>query len=512
MQRPDILRSPSKMLNIITTYKTQSLQNLGIMADAMGYYKAKARDYNAKLKAFKADSSEQNKAALAESKRLLNEAGRKLALAASSQIVAAAVFSSMGLLAAVFYHRMNPWRDDEDELTLGTIMAKLGMGTLETLAGSVPGGAELFQLIQSAVTHDTYYEVDHIALSAVTDILSGTQKLLANITKCFDNSLTTEEKTDKLTDSVCYLAKVTAEALGIPYNNLKKTVMGIWKHYEDIANGEFGSFKSDIELTDKERLFAAKIAGDTAEYNRLYGQYKAAGKSKGEIDAILAAQLKDTDKRIGELAYAFGHDVKRYEELVAELKGEGWDWDVISRAMNKYTAEMKTTLTKAAALRAEGDTTSGNYEQLMLKCMEYQQAGFEDSEMERAIDDYTADLEAAEQKTEDSFADSGYKSIYSKSQLYTAIKDADSSTAQKIYADLLKEKTESLEAQGYTAEEADKKAKSSLKSAITAEFKQYIHDEHISSGKDLNATGTLRTMLVKCFGYTYGEVNKWLNE
>lgn len=47
----------------------------------------------------------------------------------------------------------------------------------------------------------------------------------------------------------------------------------------------------------------------------------------------------------------------------------------------------------------------------MLKCMEYQQAGFENEEMEQAIDDYTADLEAAEQKTEDSFSDSSYKSI-----------------------------------------------------------------------------------------------------
>ena len=88
MQRAGIQRSDNEFVKTLTMFTTQRFQNYGILADAVGDYKAQKARYAA-------DQSAENKAEV-------QRAGQGLRRAAASQVVQTAVFALMKIGADFF--------------------------------------------------------------------------------------------------------------------------------------------------------------------------------------------------------------------------------------------------------------------------------------------------------------------------------------------------------------------------------------------------------------------------
>ena len=125
MQRPDYLRDPSKIKKVMFMFMTQRMQNGGILYDAACNLHAKNQN----------GTKEQKK-----------QARKEFAWAVSSQLVSAAVLSTMTFLARGLLHKVNPYRDDENELTTESVMSEWMNGVLGSLSGSFIGGNELYNL------------------------------------------------------------------------------------------------------------------------------------------------------------------------------------------------------------------------------------------------------------------------------------------------------------------------------------------------------------------------------
>lgn len=143
LHQADITRNPNALLKQIFMFKTQSLQNFGIMYDAIG-------EYTAKMKKYKADKNTQTKAEL-------RKATGNLFHAISSQIVAAAVFSGMTILAKTFYHKMDAFKDEDGNYDGIKVRDFFFSGMADTFAGCLLMGQEIYEEFSALTMGDKCY-------------------------------------------------------------------------------------------------------------------------------------------------------------------------------------------------------------------------------------------------------------------------------------------------------------------------------------------------------------------
>ena len=252
MQRPEILRSTNAVTKMFTMFMTQRLQNLNILYDASITYSKMRRDYKAGKNGVTFEDKKRAKA--------------KLARAVSSQLLQAAVIVGMGFLSKAILHKMNPFRDDDEDITGEKIGAWLLSEYINTLMGSVVAGSEIYEAGASILTGGTYYGISTNGIDTIKDFLSNTVKLLQEVKD--------GEKTGK------NFAKVTrslAEFAGIPLKNAESLVNMVRYHKEDIANGKFLSYEAGVKRTYNQNLhhsWAAYKAGNTSRAGEIMESMK----------------------------------------------------------------------------------------------------------------------------------------------------------------------------------------------------------------------------------------------
>lgn len=255
LQRPDILRNQNTFLKSIFMFKTQPMQNFGILYDATMNLRAKENNYK--------NASEKERQAL---KADVEQARKDFARAVSSQLVAGVVFSAMTLAANALLHRMDRYRDDDDEITIKSLAEMLMSDTLSCLSGALIGGSEIYNVIYSVITQEKYYGISSPTLEMVGDLFNDFVKLT--------NDIADEDK-----KGVAKFARTTSIAsdiltiCGIPINNAGKIVNGIKLHIEEFFDDESGYFNTGFESTKAvqyRKLFNYLAEGDTASYQKQY--------------------------------------------------------------------------------------------------------------------------------------------------------------------------------------------------------------------------------------------------
>ena len=309
LQRPDILRSPNEFLKQVFMFKTQPLQNLGIMIDATGNLKAKAN-------AYKADPSAENKAKV-------DKARKQFRRALTSQVAAAATFSAMTLAVNALLHNLNGYRDDDKELTLEAILKKYFKDVGGAMAGSLPLGTELYDRISSWVTGDKWYDLSVSSIDTINNIIKDIDKIYNA-----DSTTKTIEGTKKL-------IKDTSMLYGIPLGNIEKIYNGGKYHIEDIKNNEFGSFEAGVERSTKvqsHRMYEALQDGDMDKFNEIYdevGADKAMNGTSSVTSLIKADYMKD------DISYDDAIDYLQeigFGKKDASDKIYGWNKDYVEKA------------------------------------------------------------------------------------------------------------------------------------------------------------------------------------
>lgn len=214
LHRPEVQKNTNEVLRGLMMFRTQPLQNAGILYDAAGEL----------AQAKKNGDQEQIKAA-----------GRKFKMAVGSQVASLAVFATMTLLAYAVRNRLGRYRDDEEELTVVSIMKRVlgdmavnGAQLIAPIGGGLIAGG-----IEKVITGSSYGGTLSIpTLDTINDWLSQMDRVRQDIVK-----LSEDEEADIVTDSVDF-AMDTAGVLGIPAKNAFGILRGIVGNITDLTGHE----------------------------------------------------------------------------------------------------------------------------------------------------------------------------------------------------------------------------------------------------------------------------------
>lgn len=334
MQRPDILRNPNALVKQLTMFLTQRLQNFNILYDAAATYSKYRSDFREKKNGVTAED--------------VRQAGVATRTAALSQVAAAATITAFKFLADVLLHSMSGYRDDDDDLTKASISIELLDMFIDSLAGNVLGGGELYDVIESKAFGKTYYGIEVSGVSTVTDLITTANTV-------FDHVAQGKASAKDLD----LLAKRLGPVAGIPYANALKIVNGGRYWVEDAINGELFSFEAGVDRTTAQqahRLYRAYTAMD-------YGQVK---KIRAEVadDAAVNKALTDYIKK----QYADGK-INRFDAQRQLVKYVGKDAEAAEKMIREYSAEVETGI-KFSQIEDQfllGDIDAAKARQMLVK-------------------------------------------------------------------------------------------------------------------------------------------------
>ena len=360
MQRAGIQRSDNEFVKTLTMFTTQRFQNYGILADAVGDYKAQKARYAA-------DQSAENKAEV-------QRAGQSLRRAAASQVVQTAVFALMKIGADFLLHRWDKEQDENGDITAASVGKRFFDLYTESAAGNFLYGAEIYSVISNAASGADYDVVSATNISAVNDLFAAftkTVKLLRTDTgEMSEEELTAHHQ--KLNKAVLKDIQCGLELYGVPAANIRKVMQafeGYWEDAQAIGGGEGFSFNSapSSATGQYDRLYNAIQSGDSEEAAAAMKKLEQMNKTD-KVDSELARRLKQYDADVLAAAEARNAGKARAEEkarkAVFEKLREGLDVaPVTDRAKGKTDAARRAQLidlvNKAVDSKADELLTGG---------------------------------------------------------------------------------------------------------------------------------------------------------
>nr|DAU93074.1 MAG TPA: chromosome segregation protein [Caudoviricetes sp.] len=306
MQRAGIQRSDNEFVKTLTMFTTQRFQNYGILADAVGDYKAQKARYAA-------DQSAENKAEV-------QRAGQSLRRAAASQVVQTAVFALMKIGADFLLHRWDKEQDENGDITAASVGKRFFDLYTESAAGNFLYGAEIYSVISNAASGADYDVVSATNISAVNDLFAAFTKT-AKLLRTDTGEMSEEELAahhQKLNKAVLKDIQCGLELYGVPAANIRKVMQafeGYWEDAQAIGRGEGFSFSSTPSSAtgQYDRLYNAIQSGDSEEAAAAMKKLEQMNKTD-KVDSELARRLKQYDADVLAAAEARNAGKTRAEE------------------------------------------------------------------------------------------------------------------------------------------------------------------------------------------------------
>lgn len=306
MQRAGIQRSDNEFVKTLTMFTTQRFQNYGILADAVGDYKAQKARYAA-------DQSAENKAEV-------QRAGQDLRRAAASQVVQTAVFALMKIGADFLLHRWDKEQDENGDITAASVGKRFFDLYTESAAGNFLYGAEIYSVISNAASGADYDVVSATNISAVNDLFAAFTKT-AKLLRTDTGEMSEEELAahhQKLNKAVLKDIQCGLELYGVPAANIRKVMQafeGYWEDAQAIGRGEGFSFSSTPSSAtgQYDRLYNAIQSGDSEEAAAAMKKLEQMGKTD-KADSELTRRLKQYDADVLAAAEARNAGKTRAEE------------------------------------------------------------------------------------------------------------------------------------------------------------------------------------------------------
>ena len=242
-ERADLLRDQRAHMKLLTMFKTQSSQNLNLLMEANGEFIRMRQDFKNGANGVTAADVKAAKVKLAN---------------ASTGVFLGGTVAFVGLRTIMNFilGAVNPYRDkDTDEVTLGGTMKGMGKEVLSSLSGTVAMGGQIYDIMMSVISGDTYYGLSDSAISTISDTLENTQKVLTNLLD--SDKEVTGNQVWKMTNSWC-------QAFGIPAGNAKKLYTMVDTYIRDIRTGKLGQYTTDYTTTSqyRERVVQGVLRGE----------------------------------------------------------------------------------------------------------------------------------------------------------------------------------------------------------------------------------------------------------
>lgn len=319
-ERSGLLREKRGGLKFLTMYKTQSNQNLNILYEA-----------SATLRKYKQDFANSKNGVTEED---IKEAQKAVAQGYTAVLIGGTLaFSILRFLANAIMHSLDNYRDDEDDITLMSILGGITKETVSAMAGMVAFGGQVYDFVLPFIEDSRYYGLSDSAFAALSNILKGGQRLI------------TKDDTDF--EDFYKVFKDISNVLGLPTNNVRKLVNGARYHIEDLINGEFLSYEAGVERS--QAVMAGKIldavrAGDTDTADELFAdavESSSAQEPEKAVKAKVKSALKDA-YNAGEIddaeAQKILQDYFGYDKNAAYFEMRNFSEDVSSTYSPLYDA------------------------------------------------------------------------------------------------------------------------------------------------------------------------------
>jgi len=320
MERAQILRSNSDLTKFLTMYKTVPLQYYGMMVEATGRLQAAVKSGN--------------QAKIAEARKYAANTFGGLLAANTVYVAVKALFKGLR-------KKDKDYRDEEGNLTAGSVAAQLGKDLAETYAGSIIGGAEMYSAAESLLTGSKFYGPEMSALSYVEDMVNAVGKVASAIG---------EEDPRQAAGALKDAALTLAKGFGVPAENMETYLMaGVRWMFPDVAmeyDNMFGGIdRADMKGMDVQAVSTAtnlilqnrtgvKIDKSvTDELARLY--------SAGETEAVPTSTPRSFtyDGKTVEIS-----DRGAYDDAWGEIVGDNLEALVTSDDYVAYNDEQRAAL------------------------------------------------------------------------------------------------------------------------------------------------------------------------
>lgn len=339
LHRGEIQKNSNELLKSVFMFKTQPLQNTGILYDAIMDYQAN-KD-NAELRDVKK---------------------QKLAKAVSSQMVSALTFVAMTFIASLALHKPERYKDENDEVTLSSVLERLGIDWAETgFSVLVPiGGAELASFIENQINGKDYDFASDNVVSMLNDFTSSIGDFNQNVVVALAQG---NFDLDKAKDALWGLSvDGLAFFRGFPLKNYSNIINGIFSNLSDAISGHstyFGSsggrkgseYANSYDALIDNNPEKAKQQLETL-YNEKYDEQIAKGETATEAKKKAQTSVRTalTTQYKKEYQKAFlDNDCDKMQKISKKLQKSGymkWDGKSLSTVLGEWTKSAKEDLNK----------------------------------------------------------------------------------------------------------------------------------------------------------------------
>lgn len=330
LHRGEIQKNSNELLKSVFMFKTQPLQNTGILYDAIMDYQAN-KD-NAELRGAKK---------------------QKLAKAVSSQMLSALTFVAMTFIASLALHKPERYKDENDEVTLSSVLERLGIDWAETgFSVLVPiGGAELASFIENQINGKDYDFASDNVVSMLNDFTSSIGDFNQNVVVALAQG---NFDLDKAKDALWGLS-VDGLALfkGFPLKNYSNIINGIFSNLSDAISGHstyFGSsggrkgseYANSYDVLIDNNPEKAKQQLETL-YNEKYEEQIAKGETTTEAKKKAQTSVRTalTTQYKKEYQKAFlNNDRDKMQKISKKLQNSGymkWNGKSLSTVLGEWT-------------------------------------------------------------------------------------------------------------------------------------------------------------------------------
>lgn len=339
LHRGEIQKNSNELLKSVFMFKTQPLQNTGILYDAIMDYQAN-KD-NAELRDIKK---------------------QKLAKAVSSQMVSALTFVTMTFIASLALHKPERYKDENDEVTLSSVLERLGIDWAETgFSVLVPiGGAELASFIENQINGKDYDFASDNVVSMLNDFTSSIGDFNQNVVVALAQG---NFDLDKAKDALWGLSvDGLAFFRGFPLKNYSNIINGIFSNLSDAISGHstyFGSsggrkgseYANSYDVLIDNNPEKAKQQLETF-YNEKYEEQIAKGETTTEAKKKAQTSVRTalTTQYKKEYQKAFlDNDRDTMQKISKKLQESGcmkWEGKSLSTVLGEWTKSAKEDLSK----------------------------------------------------------------------------------------------------------------------------------------------------------------------
>lgn len=320
MQRPQLLRSDDTLMGNLAMFKTQPFQNFNILYDAAGEFAAKSRR-----------AKTGGEEAQAEAK----QARKNFSRAVTSQLAQLAVFAGMTMAWAMFRGKTSKYEDEEGEMSLLSTLAALGKDMVGGALSGIPFGSDAWELLSSKMFGDTYYGMDVVTVTAITDTITSVSGMAEEIYGIVKSVATSEEinwNAARLKLSG-YLEDIS-KAAGVPWENVANLFNAVYRQVCVKVMGKYRGEYAALKMTtdpdkysaDYYNLLYKAMQDDRESYEAIYGDMVDNwGFTEKKIKSAMEKRMKDTQgvKKASEMEQRYLSPIKteRYNDIRSKVSG-----------------------------------------------------------------------------------------------------------------------------------------------------------------------------------------------